>query len=979
MPWTNYGRNMKRAAADLPDGGHQDVGYAIPDVYGKPLQLYFELDNAIDNQRHHSDVVQEWRGLLALVALQEYLNLPLFWEKIFLPEPAENLLDSALCHPPDHDDRKLFPQDARKQWDGRNFFVLKWREENGGEADLLLYSPITLVYPVADRRKASAALAGVKWFDAKRGRFLPAETALNKLEKEILYFWLKKASESFNLPDANEAQQIIKTHLGLYLRDLNVVLAPQGQNASFNLTDIDGGSAGMDGIADCLKQTVHAVLPTATSSGGTPIAANQIFADQICYFQMDYNPFSNCYQPESYKVRLTDNWYAFLPISPDLWDVCGRNGLVQNVIMERIDRNGEEFIHVTLDISGKSYETNYKVVKTASAEPGIAVPYQKGKTDRKTMALISIWPGSIGETWKNYYVMLNGSFCDSGDLVVADQGGVHRSSNLYVVQTDYVPYAIPIVKKLFHSGGEVSVGMVIPTQYRSEPAAANVEATVAVDFGTSATIVYAKIDDQILKIDIGTDFPLLVTACDDAQEYTMRDYFVPPASFPRNTGALFSVYRRSGAMRKSVEPVIDGVIYRTGPNALYMVKLAENSDGGLMSDLKWQVRSQRAYYIAFMKQLVLHVTILLHEKGVTSIHWKYAFPKNMDTTVKNEVQTIWEENIGPYLNEVAKGIRHTISGNLTESEAASRYFLFRQGGPIHPGKGYLVVDIGGGSTDIALWQGMPPNAQMKWHTSVNVAGRKLFTHWIKENLKNLCENVTNKERYDLDAQANLIDGVQTEATKESFVEMLLSAYYKELLENYNDNLRNHPTDGWGTELQSKINQGISVLMFALGYQVGALLSRKDFTVPNGPGAFVIAFGGRGSNMLDWLPSKDRDSRLTAFFSEGIKAAGGALHTSIKIVPSDDPKCEVATGLLVEMPSEAADSPEPDGIPMDTQKYIDAADTLKRTLCRYNRKLPGNVSQALNPDTIAAEIDKMSAGSDQIVNTFMEIIYNDMIK
>ena len=66
-------------------------------------------------------------------------------------------------------------------------------------------------------------------------------------------------------------------------------------------------------------------------------------------------------------------------------------------------------------------------------------------------------------------------------------------------------------------------------------------------------------------------------------------------------------------------------------------------------------------------------------------------------------------------------------------------------------------------------------------------------------------------------------------------------------------------------------------------------------------------------------------------------------------------------------------------PMDTQKYIDAADTLKRTLCRYNRKLPGNVSQALNPDTIAAEIDKMSAGSDQIVNTFMEIIYNDMIK
>jgi len=132
-------------------------------------------------------------------------------------------------------------------------------------------------------------------------------------------------------------------------------------------------------------------------------------------------------------------------------------------------------------------------------------------------------------------------------------------------------------------------------------------------------------------------------------------------------------------------------------------------------------------------------------------------------------------------------------------------------------------------------------------------------------------------------------------------------------------------------------------------------------------------------MLDWLASDNRDDRLTAFFLEGLKAAGGVLGGSIKIVTSDNPKCEVANGLLVEAPFQTATLTDPGGVHMDTQRYIEAAKRLKRTFSRYVQRLPDNVSQALYSDTIAAQIDKRGDEIDEIVNVFMEVIYDEMIK
>jgi len=189
-------------------------------------------------------------------------------------------------------------------------------------------------------------------------------------------------------------------------------------------------------------------------------------------------------------------------------------------------------------------------------------------------------------------------------------------------------------------------------------------------------------------------------------------------------------------------------------------------------------------------------------------------------------------------------------------------------------------------------------------------------------MQQLVLHVTAPTKDELSVQVNLINSVEEETTKEALVEMLLSAYYEELLRNYHEDCQAH---------------------------------------------------------LDWLESGDQDERLTAFFLEGLKAAGGVLSTSIQIVPSDNPKCETANGFLVEAPFRTAALESPDSVHMDTQKYIEAAKRLKRTFSRYARKLSDNVSQALYSDDIAAKIDKQGDKINQIVSVFMEVVCDDMIK
>ena len=124
MIWKEY-PHMREVIADIPNSsGAQYADHAIPDVYGKMLQLYFALYDSNDQRKYGTNEVRLWRGLITLIALQQHLRLPLFWEKVVVPESNSgatgNMLDMALQRPPQEPGRMLFPC-KRRSGMGRNF------------------------------------------------------------------------------------------------------------------------------------------------------------------------------------------------------------------------------------------------------------------------------------------------------------------------------------------------------------------------------------------------------------------------------------------------------------------------------------------------------------------------------------------------------------------------------------------------------------------------------------------------------------------------------------------------------------------------------------------------------------------------------------------------------------------------------------------------------------------------------------------
>ena len=73
--------------------------YSIPDVYAKPIQFYLALKDAYDNQNYTRKEVFTWRGLIAMLALKDYLSLPLEWEYVKV-KANKNIFNKALQHVP---------------------------------------------------------------------------------------------------------------------------------------------------------------------------------------------------------------------------------------------------------------------------------------------------------------------------------------------------------------------------------------------------------------------------------------------------------------------------------------------------------------------------------------------------------------------------------------------------------------------------------------------------------------------------------------------------------------------------------------------------------------------------------------------------------------------------------------------------------------------------------------------------------------
>lgn len=893
--WHKF-NSLQEVLDDMPkDEDGIDDKHSIPDVYGRAIQLQISFEylmkmHALNNKYMPTREILNWRGILTMLALQKFHHFDISFETIdykkniamFTGQSGRSLgdvFDKALSYPPK---KSMFP-DAHEWEDGIFHMICIKGTGEVDKVDMAVFSPLTLIYPVADLEKIISKVNGIRWFDYKQGVFLNPAEVLSKGEKAIVCFWLDCLSDELReMAQSREAnvQSMIRTvyfHLEQYMSELQAEMPASEwkEKKCFEVTEIDKdfGNAEQTVVDRLLNRTINLML---YFSEARKIEYDEVFSSQLYFVPKGEEAFSgHCKYVAKHKIHNSSNWYAFIPLGRKVVDTCSREeieALVQNLDMRLKGNLNDYGVHVEVKLRSSSILGNIDMEKN----------YYKKKKEmiegKESFPAIALWPPEYNPGWKRYYIYLNGI----RDNIELDLDDMQKGENAYVSRLESFPYAIALKREKKYDIGVILLNYI---EKKAENMA-NVSATVGIDFGTSGTTVYAKIDnmDSPVLINIGEDTAEWIIPGDGYDVRMMSEYFI---SVVEEMGELYSIYRMPVEnMQQQVEPLLGGVIYQAQEN-----KMIDNSPN-FLTGMKWNIANSTEYYQAFVEELCLHIRRVLYKYGVTNIIWRYALPQGI--VGAHLYRQIWGKNIQDFLDSTVSDAAHSIiSQEYTESEAASLYFLHApEISAVNLDKGYLVVDIGGGSMDIAVWQRKEgKEVSLVAQTSIAVAGRLLFTRWLalSLNLEKIIATVFQNDP--LKDQLKKLQEIKDVNIVNAVLERIVNSQSGKIMKAYIQKSE------WARRVEGQLEFGMALLFYALGSLVGYLKEKEKLLERDDTGNFCIALGGNGSKIMNWL---NCEKELNEMFEKGLESrAASSEYYKAQVILSQKPKKEVAYGLVQE--------------------------------------------------------------------------------
>ena len=211
----------------------------------------------------------------------------------------------------------------------------------------------------------------------------------------------------------------------------------------------------------------------------------------------------------------------------------------------------------------------------------------------------------------------------------------------------------------------------------------------------------------------------------------------------------------------------------------------------------------------------------------------------------------------------------------------------------------VILDIGGGTTDIAIWKDDTPI----WRNSVKIAGGHFFTSYLANNIS-LLRDIDLSDVAEGLSQASKLD----EDGRRDFVELFVNK------PNFNDKF----ASGFRRLSAAPLGEGLRQVAFvALGgmmYYVGLVL-RRLIESPDSPvkaadlSKVTVGFAGRGSSLFQQLSAGIPDDELEEVLKIAVRVATGdtgKISVSARFPGVDEAKHEVAKGLLVDVPASSTD-------------------------------------------------------------------------
>ncbi len=247
---------------------------------------------------------------------------------------------------------------------------------------------------------------------------------------------------------------------------------------------------------------------------------------------------------------------------------------------------------------------------------------------------------------------------------------------------------------------------------------------IGIDFGTTGSSVYYREGSpSSLRAPRPLQLEPHLLAVSRPSITETYGFFLP--SEIENVDGILSVFRDFHPMGADldIKPFHDGHIsfidrseqgFLTGVNA-----------AGICANMKWGNAAERARAKAFLKQLCLITALQARVAGAHEVEWVFSYPLSFSGDRANEFELTWNESrrfacLGSGYDVPSEAPRH-----FNESVCAALFARDRMQAGLRSGA--LVLDIGGGSSDISVWagEGAIHNTSLL-NASVKLGGRDIF-------------------------------------------------------------------------------------------------------------------------------------------------------------------------------------------------------------------------------------------------------------
>jgi hypothetical protein len=408
-----------------------------------------------------------------------------------------------------------------------------------------------------------------------------------------------------------------------------------------------------------------------------------------------------------------------------------------------------------------------------------------------------------------------------------------------------------------------------------------------VDFGTSSTNVILRGErDKERPLSLAQSGPLRVVVGRDADRAeALYKYFLPFT--PENTelaetSPFLSFLRMRHPEKNEFREISSAHVFFYSRSH----NVQELSSGRLATNLKWEGQS-KVRSEPYLRQVCIQSAAEAALAGAEGLNWFYSLPTAFTPYMRSEYRKVWKL-ISRFIAE-STGLASTQDPQqMTESFANARYFTHREEAP--PVVGAVFMDIGGGTTDISIWQDNSERCGL----SIRFAGRDIFLAPLFHLRGRLIKDFTT-------AMPGLVPSATEARLLADQAEDDFFAHAEAMLRDAGTALPQqlHRQD----KLEAAalpVRIGLAGLFYYLGI-VLRHLEQKGLYKRNLGGIFV---GGNGSQLLHWADGGEYDPGgafakvlIDSLFAGTRWADSAPKNVQIKL--SGRPKQEVAVGLVVQ--------------------------------------------------------------------------------